>query len=262
LEKGLSASTSFDCPGYFSLGGGHTLKCWKTSGHGTGIDMELGIEQSCNVYFCSLGQKCGYYAIREMALNLGLGKKSGIGLDGEADGRLPPARAIRRLGDIANTSIGQGAVEATPVQLAVLAGAIGMGGRVCSPRLLISQRSPGDAAFVDLPATPLKNLGWASSTGETIRRGMRRVVHAPNGTGRNAKIDDQTIMGGKTGTAEFALAGGNHKKWGWMMVFAPYESPRYAVAMLVENADSGGRTVGPRMRQLMSGIFGKKVDNP
>lgn len=261
MEKGSSASTSFDCPGYFSLGGGHTLKCWKTSGHGPGIDMELGIEQSCNVYFCSLGQKCGYYAIREMALSLGLGKKTGIDLDGEVDGRLPAARSVRRLGDIANTSIGQGAVEATPLQLAVLAGAVGMGGQVCSPRLVISQRPPGEDAFVDSPATPLKDLGWASSTVEAIRKGMRRVIHAPVGTGRNAKIDDRIIMGGKTGTAEFDLGGDRVKKWGWMMVFAPYDSPRYAVAMLVENADSGGRTVGPRMRQLMAGIFGEKVNN-
>jgi len=260
MEKGLPASISFDCPGYFSLGGGRTLKCWKTSGHGPGIDMELGIEQSCNVFFCSLGQKCGYYAIREMALGLGLGRKTGVDLDGEVDGRLPPARSVRRLGDIANASIGQGSVEATPLQLAVLAGAVGMGGRVCSPRLVISQRLPGEEAFVDSQAAPLRNLGWATSTSETIRRGMRRVIHAPFGTGRNAKIDDQTLMGGKTGTAEFDLGGGRLKKWGWMMVFAPYDSPRYAAAILVENADSGGRTVGPRMRQLMAGIFGKKAE--
>lgn len=262
LEKGISPATSFDCPGFFALGGGWTLKCWKTAGHGHGLDMETGIEQSCNVYFCSLGQKCGYYAIREMALNLGLGKKSGLDLDAEAEGRLPPARSIRRLGDIANASIGQGAVEATPLQMAVLAGAIGMGGKVCRPRLVIGQRPPGEDEFIDTAPTPLTNLGWSSITTGTTRRGMRRVVNSETGTGRIAKFDNNIIMGGKTGTAEFSLGKDKKKKWGWMMIFAPYDEPRYAAAIIVEDAVGGGKTAGPRMKALMAGIFEQKVETP
>lgn len=261
LEKGIPPSTSFDCPGFFSLGG-RSLKCWKTSGHGAGLDMETGIEQSCNVYFCSLGQKCGYYAIHEMAMKLGLGRKSGLDLDVEAEGRLPGVRSIRRLGDVANVSVGQGAVEATPLQMAVLAGAIGMGGRVCRPRLVIGQRPPGEDEFIDIPSRPLVSLGWSSLTVKTVKEGMRRVINAEAGTGRIARFDNEIIMGGKTGTAEFSTGNDSRKKWGWMMVFVPYDEPRYATAIVVENAVGGGKTAGPRMKMLMAGIFGKKVNNP
>lgn len=237
------------------------MKCWKTTGHGPGLDMETGIEQSCNVYFCSLGQKCGYYAIREMASNLGLGRKSGIDLDVEGEGRLPAVRAVRRLGDIANASVGQGSIEATPLQMAVLAGAVGLGGQVCRPRIVIGQRPPGQDDFIDIAPTPLTNLGWSAVTISTTRKGMRRVVHSDIGTGRIAKFDNEVIMGGKTGTAEFNLGNDRKKKWGWMMIFAPYDEPRYAAAIIVEDAVGGGKTAGPRMKLLMAGIFDKTVEN-
>ncbi len=258
LEKGIPPSTTFNCPGYFSLGGGWTLKCWKTTGHGNGLDMETGIEQSCNVYFCSLGQKCGYYSIREMATKLGLGRKVGLDMDVEGEGRLPAVRSVRRLGDIANASVGQGAIEATPLQMAVLAGAVGTGGHVCRPRLVTGQRPPGEEEFIEIPPQPLADLGWSETTITTLKRGMRRVIHADAGTGRIAKFSNDVFMGGKTGTAEFSLGNNKKKKWGWMMVFAPYDNPRYAAAIVVEDAIGGGKTAGPRMKLLMAGIFGEK----
>jgi len=252
--EGIGPGTEFACPGYFALGNTQ-LKCWKIVGHGT-LAMRKAIEQSCNTYFCNLGTRCGYREIYDMASSMGLGKTTGIEVDAESRGRLPDASSIRTRGDIANISIGQGAVEATPLQMAVVAGAIAMHGRVCRPRLVLGTRPAGESEFMEVPPTPLKDLKWSEETIATIRGGMMDVIQSPTGTGKNALVED-VIMAGKTGTAEHSKTEGQVKKWGWMMIFAPYESPRYAVAMVLENAVSGGTTVAPRLKRMMTSVFGK-----
>jgi len=259
LEKGISPSTPFNCPGYFALGGSVRLKCWNTSGHGLVPNVPTAIEQSCNTYFCSLGSKCGYAEIRRRASELGMGRKSGLEIDVEDEDRLPDVKSVDHPGDLANVSVGQGAVAATPLQMAVVAGAIAMRGHVCRPRLVLGYRAPGEESYVKVDPSPLKDLHWSPSTANAVRDGMRRVIHEPSGTGKRAKVDDELIMGGKTGTAEFGTEADDRVKWGWMMVFAPYDDPRYAVAMVIEHAESGGRTVAPCMMRVMAGIFEKKL---
>jgi cell division protein FtsI/penicillin-binding protein 2 len=82
---------------------------------------------------------------------------------------------------------------------------------------------------------------------------MRDVIESPTGTGRLAKLPG-TVMAGKTGTAEFGRKGEGHRH-GWMIVYAPYEQPRYAVAMVLDEAITGGTSAGPRIRQLMGEIL-------
>ncbi len=259
LESGrVSPAVSFDCTGHFERGS-FRMGCWNTSGHGT-VSMRRGIEQSCNVYFASIGLLCGYAAIEDVANRAGLGQKTGIALDREARGLVPNEAWKRkvlhdgwRFGDTCNVSIGQGALTVTPLQMACVAATIANGGTLYRPRLVLEVRDRNGTALTNVAPVVVRKMGWSAASLAAVRGGMHDVVMAPTGTGGRARIDGVT-MAGKTGTAEFGEKGSG-KKHGWMLIFAPFENPRYAVAMVVDEAVSGGVTVGPRMHDLMDGIF-------
>ena len=100
----------------------------------------------------------------------------------------------------------------------------------------------------------IQKLAWSETTLNTVRSGMFDVVEAERGTGRRARIRGVT-MGGKTGTAEYGPRA-ERKKFAWMIAFAPFSNPRYGVAIVIEDAMSGGRTAAPRVADLMAGVFG------
>lgn len=254
----VGANTSVACPGYFMIGN-TVMKCWNPSGHGT-VDLRRGIEQSCNTYFITIGLKCGNEAISDLAKLFGLGEKTGIGLDREAAGNVPTPewkqkfwRDDWRTGDTCNFSIGQGALAVTPLQMAVMTAALANGGDVFRPRLVLGLRDGAGNTLTNYPATRVRHLPLSPAILQLVRQGMHDVVMAPTGTGKRAGIPG-IEMAGKTGTAEYGEKA-DRKKHGWMILFAPYEQPRYAVAMVVDDAVSGGFTVGPRLHELMMGIF-------
>lgn len=242
-------STMFHCPGYFQLGNVR-FHCWNKEGHGT-IGMRKAIEQSCNAYFCQLGLACGNDLIHGMAAKLGFGKKTGIEVGMESSGLLPDDGWKKRVmhegwrkGDTCNFSIGQGALNVTPLQVAVYVAAIANGGNVYRPRILKNERGEGEL---------VRKMQWPKEALRVLKSGMHDVIQADTGTGKRARIPD-VEMAGKTGTAEYGAKTG-HKKYGWMIVFAPFDSPRYAMVMVIEEAISGGVTIAPRMREIAQGIF-------
>lgn len=244
-----SPGTMFQCDGYFQLGGVR-FRCWKRSGHGL-IDMRKAIEQSCNAYFCQLGLECGYDRIYHMAEAVGFGHKLGVEINAEEPGLLPGnAWKLKtfddawRKGDTCNVSIGQGALLATPLQMASFAAAIANGGFVYRPRLIL-----GENPSEDRQGELLNNMRWSAETMRVVRGGMYDVVQAETGTGKRAKLDG-CEMGGKTGTAEYGPKE-DRKKHAWMLAFAPFDNPRFAVAIVVENGVSGGVTAAPRVKQIM-----------
>lgn len=254
----ISAGATVHCPGYFMIGS-KAMKCWNINGHGA-VDLRRGIEQSCNTYFITIGLKCGNEAISDMAKLFGLGEKTGIELDREAPGVVPTPEWKQknwhddwRNGDTCNFSIGQGALAVTPLQMAVVAAALASGGDVYRPRLVLGLRDATGAALTNYPAMRVRQLPLAPDAMRLVREGMHDVVMAPTGTGGRARIPG-IEMAGKTGTAEYGEKE-DRKKHGWMILFAPYEKPRYAVAMVVDDAVSGGFTVGPRLHDLMMGVF-------
>ncbi len=212
------------------------------------------------MYFFRLGLLVGHEAIENMASALGLGRKTEISLDFEAPG-LVPSDGWKRLhfgdgwrdGDTCNLSIGQGFLGTTPLQMALLTAALANGGTLYKPRLVLGVRPPGEASYRALPAQIANSLNWSATTIRTIRGGMHDVVMSPRGTGRLAKIPN-VEMAGKTGTAEVGRKGEGHKI-GWMIAFAPFDKPRYAVVLMVEEAVTGGTTVAPRMQKVMQGLF-------
>ena len=248
-NAGIPASTHYECPGYFELGGVR-FRCWRRSGHGS-IGMRKSIEQSCNAYFCQLGLKCGYDRVYHMADSLGFGHRTGIALDLEMGGLLPDDNWKRRIlkdgwrsGDTCNVSIGQGALLATPLQMALFAAAIGNGGYIYTPRIVSEPWEEGNL---------VQKMSWSEQTLATVRGGMRDVIHSDRGTGRRARIEG-VLMAGKTGTAEYGPRE-QRKQHAWMIAFAPYKKVRYGVAIVLEDAMSGGRNAAPRVAKLMAGAF-------
>ncbi len=255
-----SPNTSYNCPGHFMLGKAR-FNCWeKLAGHGT-LNLHDALMYSCNVYFFNLGLHIGPEVIHDRALELGLGARSGIELDGEVPGLVPDDEWKRRErkaeggwreGDTCNMSIGQGAVLVTPLQMANVAAVLANGGKVWQPHLVLGLRD-AQGVWQRTPPKLTRVMAWNANHLRLVREAMCDVINAPTGTGKHAKIAG-VLVAGKTGTAEHGSKGEGHK-WTWMIAFAPYDAPRYAVAMLVEEGVSGGSTVAPLLQKMMQGIF-------
>ena len=207
-----------------------------------------------------------------MSRQFGLGMKTGIELDGELAGLVPDDAWKRRAmgegwrkGDTCNLSIGQGALLVTPLQMAMVVAALANGGTLYRPRLVLH----GDAVRKALQmrdlagetAWPLdvfeegqvvRKIDCSDANFQRVREGMYDVVESPTGTGKRARVEGFP-MAGKTGTAEFGVKA-EHKRYTWMTVFGPFDAPRYALAMVIEEGESGGLTTAPLVRQLMETV--------
>ena len=252
-------NASYSCPGYFQLGG-ITWNCAHRRSHGS-IGFQDALAYSCNVFFYKLGNEIGYDYIYHMAEALGMGQKTGIELSAESSGILPNDRWLRetaghgwRAGDTINMSIGQGALAVTPLQMALYTAALANEGTLYAPRLIAGRRTPGRPSFRYEQPVVRQKLNWAPRTINLLRAGMRDVVMSGHGTGRSIAIPGVTIAG-KTGTAEYGRKE-DRKYRGWMIAFAPFEQPKYAIAVVVDDAQSGGGSAGPVIKELFTHIFG------
>jgi penicillin-binding protein 2 len=138
-------------------------------------------------------------------------------------------------------AIGQGMLLASPLQMARVAGAIGTGYLV-APRLKL-----------DIPVRR-EPLPFSKKQLDVVREGMRMVVDG--GTGRRGGERVAAAVSGKTGTAEIGR-GETRRKNAWFLAFAPSEAPSAAVAMIIENGESGGGTAAPRVRNVLAAMFGE-----
>ena len=259
LESGaINGETVFDCPGYYELGG-IRFRCWYHPGHGDQT-VRQALMNSCNVFFFKTALKCGYETVGHMAGALGLGRKTGIDLDSDRGGLLPDEAWKRetlsegwRDGDTCNMAIGQGYLSVTPLQMSVVVSALANGGTVYEPHLLRGIKRPDRAVYEHIRPKVVNEMHWSAESLRLVRGGMRDVVMAPGGTGSKAAVYGVDIAG-KTGTAEYGRKGSG-KKYAWMMAFAPFDQPRYAVVIIVEEGMSGGMTAAPLMHNLLQGIF-------
>ncbi len=254
----IAADTRFTCPGYFQLGSAR-FRCWQHWGHGS-IDLQSAIRYSCNVYLFHAALECGPEAVQAMARSVGFGRETGISLDFERPGLVPDnawKRQARRDGwrdgDTCNMAIGQGALLVTPIQMGLYVAALANGGTLWKPRL-VERIDSANAVVNEIAAEPApEGPQWVERHIRTIRAGMRDAVNEPDGSGKRAKLQD-VVVAAKTGTAEYGVKGSG-RKMTWMIAFAPFEDPRYAVALLVEDGVSGGTTAAPRVKQLLTQVF-------
>ena len=252
LAIGFPASVRYDCTGVFELGS-MQLRCASRWGHGE-LDIRQALMKSCNPFFCNLGLDIGTNAVCAAARAFGLGAGTGLDFCIDGAGTVPDAEWKMQTygekwfqGDLAQMSIGQGMLLVTPLQMALVAGAIGTGFRV-TPHLkagVVSERRP---------------LPFASEHLAVVRDGMRMVVNGDGevrGTGWRGGDGVAVSVSGKTGTAEVGR-GATRRKNTWFIAYAPSENPSVAVALVIENGDSGGGTAAPCVAEILKRIFGAK----
>jgi len=263
LTRGL-AKAQFTCSGGVTYGNTY-MKCWiadKGGSHGTQTLTEA-IKNSCNAFFYQYGNAAGIDAIDKVGATLGLGQTSGVELSGEDPGLLPSPEWLRvtknekwSQGQTANTSIGQGYVLASPLQMAMIAATVANGGTVYRPSLIYKLQE-ADGTEIRKPekirGDLKKDNNLSKEDIELVRRGMWRVVNDSGGTGARAKIPG-IVVAGKTGTAQFWRDGqkDNHT---WFIAFAPYDNPKIALAILVQGAKAGGQVPAPIAAKLIEEIL-------
>lgn len=255
----------FTCSGSVTYGT-KAMQCWiQRQGGGShgSIGLSDAIMKSCNCFFYRYGNAAGISNITKVGKILGLGERTGIELEDEYGGNLPNPdwlrahRPAERWSDgyTANTSIGQGMVEATPLQMASVTATVANGGKSWRPHLL-KRVSDGDQVVLDNPPSLRGDLSANVKPDEIeiIRKGMWKVVNDPGGTGKGARITGVEVAG-KTGTAQNwrlnerkQLVDDNHT---WFISFAPYQNPKFAVAVLVQNGKSGGGCAAPVARRIL-----------
>lgn len=278
LEEGIvTADFKVACAGH-GVFYGRSFQCSLPNGRGHGvIDMRHAIEQSCNVYFYTVGNMVGIDKIHKWATLLGLGEKTGIDLTGEVQGLVPSPEWKRAAtknhekwyaGETISVSIGQGAVSLTPVSMAVYASALGTGTRV-TPHFLKAVDDGNGWKPVPPPA-PKSQVTLKPETIQAVRDGMWLVVNGA-GTGRRAQIAGKNVSG-KTGTAQVisneglkAAKGKTDKDLrdnGWFVFFAPRDNPKIAGAVFVEHGGHGGVTASPIAHHVLETFFAKQEGRP
>ncbi|MBL4832972.1 MAG: penicillin-binding protein 2 [Pseudomonas sp.] len=265
LDSGVTTRESrvYD-PGFYQLPNhSHKYRNWNRSGDGW-VSMAYALARSNDTYFYDLAHKLGIDRLHEYMTSFGLGTRVSHDMYEESAG-LMPSRAWKREarrqpwypGETLITGIGQGYMLATPLQLAQSVALIANRGIWRRPRLLM--HADGEPAQVDdTPANvELKNpADW-----DFIIAALQDVMHAQHGTSRSAALDAPYRMAGKTGTAQVvAIAQGEkydsaalqerHRDHALFVGFAPADAPKIAVAVMVENGESGGRVAAPVARQL------------
>ena len=254
LSMGVPAEMSYDCTGEFRLGEWR-LRCSRRWGHGP-ENMRTALRDSCNPYFCALGNDIGTNALIRAAKAFGLGAVTGVDLPAEVDGIVPDgAWKLRRYGvpwypgDLPQMSIGQGMLTVSPLQMACVAGAIGTG-RLVRPHFKKTVVDPVDRGPLPFSAAQLR----------VVRDGMEAVVNDRLGSGvkgGEGVVDahsNKVVVAGKTGTAEVGK-GERRRKNTWFIAYAPAEDPEVAVALVIEDGESGGSTSAPKVAAVLREVF-------
>ena len=250
---GVSPDERVNCPGGYRLGS-RFFRC--DAVHGL-LDMRGAIEHSCNTYFWTMAQRVGYDAIAPVARALGLGQEFDIPGTSQRYGTIPDAAwKMRRyhqkwsVADSLNAAIGQGYVSVSPLQLAVMVSRIASG-RNLQPSLIFGHEKPLGPA---LPFTP-EQLA-------VTHEGMFRVVNG-SGTGVGSRIDINGVhMAGKTGTAQVRAMTSRGHVGDWksrdhslFICYAPTDTPRYAMAVVIEHGTFGARAAAPIAKDVMTFLF-------
>lgn len=260
LEEGIaSESDTFECGGSLQVGS-HTIKCWKTSGHGSQILPQI-LQNSCNVGFMKLGEKIGKETLNEYIKKLGFGKTTGIDLPGEASGIVKKTENITE-SDLATISFGQ-TNTVTAIQYMQAFNALANGGSLIQPHIMkeVSHYNSDDTKVIDETYEPVisKNVLSDKSTA-TLRDYLERTV---NEGGSNKSYIEGYHIGGKTGTAQKvnSVTGGyeSGKYISSMAAMAPVDSPEITAFVSIDEPSNGayyaGVVTAPLMKILLTDIF-------
>ncbi|MEO8426809.1 MAG: penicillin-binding protein 2 [Verrucomicrobiota bacterium] len=262
LEAGtINPSFTMTNPGFIRVGN-RTIHDTAPPGE---YNFQRAFIKSSNAYFIRHGLDTGVEKILSMGRRFHLGEAVDLPTLQNVRGFFPTREWIQRQrgrgdpwtdGDTANLSIGQGAIAVTPMQMAVMTAAVANGGKVVWPRIVqrIEPQEPAgdeDTALV-FPNRVRSELGVNPTHLALIREAMRGDVE-DEGSGWRAAVPGMQVCG-KTGTAEVKQGGKLVDKITWFVSFAPYESARYVVVVMVQSGASGGGTCAPIAQQIYRAI--------
>jgi penicillin-binding protein 2 len=241
--------------------------------HGV-VDLRQALSVSSDVYFYKLGQEANNTGdgllIQSWARKLGLGRPTGIDLPFETPGLIPTPDWRNRLhkrypdlhdpwsvGHNINLSVGQGDLQADPLQLAVAYATVANGGKVVQPRLGQRIEDSGGRPLQELQKPPVRRVRFSSENADAILEGLRAAASEPGGTSAPVFADFPIPIAGKTGTAE---KGAGRADQSWYAALAPYPNPKYVVVTTFEAGGFGAETAAPAARRILSALFDVKDD--
>jgi len=252
-------------PGFFQLPGQtRKFRDWKKGGHGGGINAHLAIAQSCDIYFYQLANRMGIDRMHDFLAPFGLGQLTGVDLSGERKGVLPSREWKRKRfkqawypGDSINAGIGQGYHLTTPMQLAAATATLARRGIRIQPHLVKAIDGVDVTPTYDTPILLRDPHHWDTAIG-----GMHEVAQGPRGTAKKAFAGAPYTVAGKTGTAQVVGIAQNEKydaaklaerqrDHGLFVAFAPVDKPKIAIAVIVENGNSGSGAAAPVARKVL-----------
>ena len=260
-ENFIDRYFTIDDPGFFKLArSNHIFRDWKKNGHGI-VDLKKAIYQSCDVFFYELANKMGIDNIFKSMNQFGFGERTGIDISGEVEGLLPSREWKKNRfdqvwypGDTISVGIGQGYFLATPIQLAVATSIIANKGNKVVPKLLLS----GGNSQINLVSN--FNSNSYLSNIEYVKDSMVAVT-SPEGTAYSSAQNLNFKLAGKTGTAQvFSLRGRDYdedkiqeklKDHSLFVAFAPANTPKIAIALIIENGGSGSAVAAPMASKIL-----------
>ena len=269
LQSGLiTPSTPLSDPGSLTVGG---IKFENAGGVAHGVlSLVPALTVSSDVFFYQLGRDLNEKGmpLQQWAHRLGIGRRTGIDLPGESPGVLPTPKWRDALynhkprltdrpwsvGDNINLSVGQGDLQANPLQMAVAYATIANGGRVLRPRLGLRIEDSTGRALQQLDAPTARRVKISAETRNAILEGLHGAASAPGGTSTPVFEGFPIPVAGKTGTAEHV----GKPDQSWYVALAPYPNPQYVVAVTDEAGGFGADTAAPMTRRILAALFDVK----
>jgi penicillin-binding protein 2 len=255
--------------GAFTLGG-ITFQNAGGAIHGT-ISMQRALEVSSDVFYYTLGDRMyetpPRTALQEWAGRLGIGLETGIDLPGEQPGLLPTPAWRNELyrerltdrpwsaGDNVNLAVGQGDLQADPLQMAVAYATIANGGLVPRPHVGMQVEDAAGRVLREIEPKPAGEVRIDPEWRDTILAGLHDAAQSPDGTSYDVFGGFPVDVAGKTGTAERL----GYEDQSWYVVLAPYPDPEIVVAVTFEQGGFGAETAAPAAEDILSEYFGKRA---
>lgn len=266
------------CKGHYSLPGNtHRYRDWLSTGHGS-VNLHNAISQSCDVFFYEISGQIGIDRMHNYLDQFGLGQKTNIELTGERVGLIPSTLWKKTMfsknedktwfpGETVIASIGQGYMLATPLQLANATAALATRGKRFKPKLVSAIEDPLSKTKVKSEPLQLNDIKVDSVTyWEEIISAMHNVMQG-SGTAKNVGSGAPYKMAGKSGTVQVVSVGQEEEydqenlderfqDHALFVAFAPLHNPKIAVAVIVENGNSGSRVAAPIAKRIMDQYLG------
>lgn len=279
LEEGvISADTKFFCEGFFDSGN-RTFRCWQKKGHGY-VNLHKSMVESCDVYYYNVGKLLGVDKIAHYARLFGLGEVTGIDLYNEKRGLIPTKQwKVSRLkepwqmGETMSIAIGQGFNLVTPLQLASIYSAFANGGIIWQPRVVKSIETTDGRLYREFLPEKKAEINLKTETFDLLSRSLWGVVNESSGTGKAARRPGADVCG-KTGTSQVIGLPENerarrdkkiaalHRDHALFACYAPMKNPEIAIAIIAENAGTGGSVAAPIAKKILDAYFDGKKRKP